>query len=58
MGELGIGAGEGGGRLFAFVMAAFKTCVRVGLMPQARHGGNGVCEFAAVGSKFEGTGLE
>lgn len=57
-GELGAGAGEGVGRLFAFVMAAFNTCVKVGLMPHARHGGNGVCTFAAVGSKFDGTGLE
>lgn len=27
-------------------------------MPQARHGGRGVCELAAVGSKFAGTGFE
>lgn len=57
-GELGAGAGEGGGRLFAFVMAAFNTWAKVGLMPQAKHGGNGVCTFAAVGSKLDGTGLE
>ena len=45
-------------RVFAFEMAAFSTCVRVGLMPHARHGGNGVCAVAVVGSKLEGTGLE
>lgn len=27
-------------------------------MPQARHGGKGVFALAALGSKFEGTGLE
>lgn len=27
-------------------------------MPQARHGGRGVCALAVVGSKLEGTGLE
>ena len=26
-------------------------------MPQARQGGSGVCAFAVVGSKLEGTGL-
>lgn len=39
-------------------MVAFRTCVRVGLIPQARHGGSGVCALAVVGSKLEGTGLE
>lgn len=38
-------------------MAALRTCVRVGLIPQAKHGGRGVCAFAIVGSKFEGTGF-
>ena len=57
-GELNAGAGEGEGRLLAFVMAAFSTCAKVGLIPQARHGGRGVWAFAAVGSKFKGTGLE
>lgn len=27
-------------------------------MPQARHGGRGVCGFAVATSKFEGIGLE
>lgn len=27
-------------------------------MPQAKHGGRGVCALAEVGSKFEGTGFE
>ena len=27
-------------------------------MPQARHGGSGVCALAVVASKFDGTGLE
>jgi len=27
-------------------------------MPQARHGGKGVCTFAAEGSKLDGTGFE
>lgn len=27
-------------------------------MPQAKHGGSGVCRFAAPISKFEGMGLE
>jgi hypothetical protein len=38
-------------------MAAFKTCVKVGLIPHDKHGGSGVCAFADVGSKFEGIGL-
>lgn len=38
-------------------MAAFRTCVSVGLIPHARHGGRGVWAFAMVGSKFEGTGF-
>lgn len=38
--------------------AALTTCMRGGFMPQARHGGSGVCAFAVTGSKFDGTGLE
>lgn len=49
---------EGEGRFCALEMAAFKTWVNVGLMPQARHGGRGVWALADVGSKFEGTGFE
>lgn len=45
-------------RLVALDIEAFNTCAKVGLMPQARHGGNGVWMFAVVGSKFDGTGLE
>lgn len=44
--------------LVALLMAAFSTCVNAGLMPHAKHGGRGVCAFAAAGSKFEGTGFE
>lgn len=51
-------AGVGGGRLLALEMAALRTCVKLGLMPHARHGGSGVWAFAEVGSKFDGTGLE
>lgn len=39
-------------------MAAFSTWVKAGLMPQARHGGRGVCALAEAGSKLDGTGLE
>lgn len=51
-------AGLPGRRLAALDMAAFRTCVRVGLMPHARHGASGVCAFAVAGSKLEGTGFE
>lgn len=30
----------------------------MGLIPQARQGGRGVCSLAVVGSKLDGTGLE
>lgn len=39
-------------------IAAFTTCTNGGLIPQARHGGNGVFAFARLGSKFDGTGFE
>lgn len=39
-------------------MAALRTWVSEGLIPQARHGGRGVWALAEVGSKFDGTGLE
>ena len=42
----------------ALAMAALRTWERVGLIPQARQGGRGVCAFAVEGSKLEGTGLE
>jgi len=44
-------------RLATLDIAAFKTCVNVGFIPQARQGGRGVCAFAVVGSKFDGTGF-
>ena len=50
--------GAGVGRLLALVMAAFRTCESVGLMPHARHGGSGVWALAACGSKFTGIGFE
>jgi hypothetical protein len=34
------------------------TWANDGLIPQARHGGNGVRTFANAGSKFDGTGFE
>ena len=40
------------------VMAALRTCERVGLMSHVRQGGKGVCAFADAGSKFVGTELE
>lgn len=49
---------ELGARLVALDMAAFSTWVKVGLIPQARHGGSGVCTFAVAGSKLDGTGFE
>lgn len=52
------GAGDGAWWALLLEMAAFKTCARVGLMPQARHGGRGVWAFADAGSKLDGTGLE
>lgn len=39
-------------------MAALATSGSGGLIPQARHGGNGVRAFAVVGSKLEGSGFE
>lgn len=44
--------------LVALEIAAFRTWAKVGLIPQARQGGNGVCSLAVVGSKLDGTGLE
>ena len=51
-------AGLLGCLLVALDIAAFRTCVRVGLIPHARHGGRGVWALAVVGSKLEGTGFE
>lgn len=39
-------------------MAALTTCTNGGLIPHARHGGNGVLAFAMAGSKLDGTGFE
>lgn len=44
-------------RLATLDIAALRTSVKAGLMPQAKQGGNGVCAVAVVGSKLEGTGL-
>lgn len=38
-------------------MLAFKTCVRAGLIPQAKQGGRGVSSLAVAGSKLDGTGF-
>lgn len=45
-------------RLVVPATAAFSTCASGGFMPHARHGGRGVCTFAVVGSKLDGTGFE
>ena len=50
--------GTSAGRFDRLAIAAFTTRMNGGLMPQAKHGGIGVCSFAADGSKFEGTGFE
>ena len=42
----------------AAAIAAFKTTVKGGLIPQARQGGSGVAALAVVGSKLDGIGLE
>lgn len=52
------GATDAGVRLVALDIAAFSTCASVGLMPQAKHGGNGVWTLAVVGSKLDGTRFE
>lgn len=57
-GEPTVGLAGAGVRLVALDMNAFNTCAKLGLMPQARHGGRGVWMFAVVGSKLDGTGLE
>jgi hypothetical protein len=41
-----------------FNIEALRTCARAGLIPQSKHGGNGVRSLAVFGSKFDGTGLE
>lgn len=47
-----------GARFVTAAIAAFSIVVNGGLIPQARHGGNGVEAVAVAGSKLEGTGLE
>jgi len=44
--------------LLIAAIAALTTCSSGGFIPHARHGGSGVCAFAAEGSKLEGTGFE
>lgn len=39
-------------------MAALRTWAKDGFIPQARHGGRGVCAFAVATSKFVGIGFE
>lgn len=46
------------GRFAALDIAALSTCAKGGFMPQAKHGGSGVCIVAVEGSKFDGTGFE
>lgn len=50
--------GKGESRLAAALIAAFKTVIKGGLIPHARHGGKWVVAVAVAGSKFEGTGFE
>lgn len=57
LGRSGRGAATGC-LLVALLMAALRTWVKAGLIPQARHGGSGVFALAVDGSKFDGTGLE
>lgn len=45
-------------RWVAALIAALRTVVNGGLMPQARHGDRCVLAVAVAGSKFDGTGLE
>ena len=54
----GFDLGSGGSRLVAAVIAAFRTVVKGGLIPHARHGGRWVVAVAVAGSKFDGTGFE
>lgn len=46
------------GRLDKADIAAFTTWTNGGLIPHAKHGGNGVLAFAVPGSKLDGTGFE
>ena len=39
-------------------IAAFSRRASGGLIPQARHDGNGLCAFAIAGSKVVGNGFE
>lgn len=43
--------------LATFDIAALSMCGKAGFMPHARHDGSGVCAFAVVGSKLDGTGF-
>jgi hypothetical protein len=43
--------------LDAAAIAALRTTVNGGLIPQAKHGGSAVEALAVAGSKFDGTGL-
>lgn len=45
-------------RCVADAMAALRITASGGLIPQAKHGGNGVAVVAVEGSKFEGIGFE
>jgi hypothetical protein len=56
-GELANGLAGVVDRLDAAAIAALRTVVHGGLIPQFRHGGRGVDALAVVRSKFDGTGL-
>jgi hypothetical protein len=45
-------------RLAFAAIAAFRTRAKGGVIPQARHGGNGKLSVAMLGSKLDGTGFE
>ncbi len=52
-----VGDNDDGSLREACEMAAFRTSVRAGATPQAKHGGIGVCAFTVAGSKLDGMGL-
>jgi hypothetical protein len=58
IGDLTSGSADCTGRFIAFAIAAFITRAHVGLIPHAKHGGNGKSSSTVWGSKFEGTGFE
>lgn len=54
----GLGFDIEGSVLVAALIAAFRTVVYGGLIPQAKHGGKWEDAAGAAASKFDGTGFE